>query len=244
MLDYRRANPGRRGAREYRCHRNRFLWPVRSGLTADDFIVEEDGKRQDITHFSHSNDLAASVGIVLDTSGSMEGKISTAIRAVDRFIRDIHPEDEIFLMTFDDKPRVRQNFTSDREKLSEALHKTRLGSGTALYDGLIAGIDKLKKAKRNKKAVLLISDGVDTTSEHDFEVALLATRQSEALVYALGISSEALDPRSVSIDSSWRSARPNDSNPSTGYWRRTLSFAWAGAAVNPTPVSTDSSAER
>jgi VWFA-related protein len=159
-------------------------------LAAEDFIVQEDSRRQNISYFSHSNDLPISVGIVLDTSASMERKMGTATRAVDRFIRDIHPEDDIFLMTFDESPKVRQNFTSDREKLSEALYKVKLGSGTALYDAVIAGIDKLKKAKRNKKAIILISDGVDTSSEHDFAVALLATRESEALVYCLGISAE------------------------------------------------------
>jgi VWFA-related protein len=159
-----------------------------SGLKAQDFILEEDGKRQEIVHFAPSQDLAVSVGIVVDTSASMERKINTAVRAVDRFIRDIHPTDEIFYMTFDDRPRVRQDFTSDREKLAEALYRTKLGSGTALYDGLIAGLDKVKKGKHTKKAILLLSDGYDTSSDHDFEVALQVTRESEVLVYCLGIS--------------------------------------------------------
>ena len=178
-----------------------------SDLAAEDFIVHEDGKRQSISHFSRSADLPISVGIVLDTSGSMERKIGTAIRAVDRFIRDIHPEDDIFLMTFDEHPRMRQNFTNNREKLSEALYKVKVGSGTALYDAVIAGIDKLKKAKRNKKAIILISDGVDTSSEHNFAVALLATRESEALVYCLGILPEG----------SVRSPRPPIPIPDPGF---------------------------
>ena len=159
-----------------------------SDLRAEDFILEEDGKRQEIVHFSRANELPVSVGIVLDTSASMERKIQTATRAVDRFIRSIHPEDDIFLMTFDTSARVRQDFTSDRDKLTTALYKTRLGSGTALYEGLIAGLNKIKKGKHSKKAILLISDGVDTTSEQDFETALLATRESEVLVYSLGIA--------------------------------------------------------
>lgn len=159
-----------------------------SDLGPEDFILEEDGRRQEISHFSRSNDLPVSVGIVLDTSASMERKIGTATRAVDRFIRNIHSDDDIFFMTFDDTPRVRQDFTSDRDKLSTALYKTKLGSGTALYDGLIAGLDKLKKGKHNKKAILLISDGYDTSSEYDSEVALLVTRESEVLVYCLGIA--------------------------------------------------------
>jgi VWFA-related protein len=74
-----------------------------SGLRPEDFIIEEDGVRQDIVHFTPSRDLPVSVGIVLDTSASMERKILTATRAVDRFIRNIHDEDEIFYMTFDER---------------------------------------------------------------------------------------------------------------------------------------------
>jgi len=158
------------------------------GLKASDFKLEEDGAVQQIAHFSFSHDQPVSVGIVLDTSNSMERKISTATRAVDRFLRDIHEDDDIFLMTFDGSVKVRQDFTSDREKLWTALQRVKLGSGTSLYDAVIQGIDKLRKGKYPKKAVLLISDGVDTASEHDYEVARLAVRESELLVYALGIA--------------------------------------------------------
>src|SRR6185295_9037722 len=82
-------------------------------LQASDFSLMEDGSPQQISHFAFSNDLPVSVGIVLDTSTSMERKISTATRAVDRFLRDIHADDDIFLMTFDQSVRLRQDFTSD-----------------------------------------------------------------------------------------------------------------------------------
>jgi VWFA-related protein len=161
-----------------------------SGLKAEDFILEEDGKRQEIVHFTPSRDLPVSVGIVLDTSGSMERKITTASRAIDRFIRDIHEDDDMFLMTFDDRVRVRQDFTADRERLAEALYRIRLGNGTALYDGLVAGLEKIQKGKHTKKAILLLSDGYDTSSDDDFDAALRATRESEVLVYCLGIAPE------------------------------------------------------
>src|SRR4030095_11400797 len=82
------------------------------GLKASDFKLQEDDVAQQIAHFSFSHDQPVSVGIVLDTSNSMERKISTATRAVDRFLRDIHVDDEIFLMTFDGSVKVRQEFTS------------------------------------------------------------------------------------------------------------------------------------
>lgn len=156
------------------------------GLSKSDFKLDEDGIPQQISHFTYSNDLPVSVGIVLDTSTSMDRKISTATRAVDRFLRDIHADDDIFLMTFAESVRVRQDFTSNRDKLWMALEKVRLESGTSLYDAVIQGTDKLRKGKYPKKAVLLISDGVDTTSEHDYNVARMAVRESEVLFYALG----------------------------------------------------------
>jgi Ca-activated chloride channel family protein len=159
-----------------------------SGLKASDFKVMEDGSPQEIAHFSYSNDQPVSVGIVLDSSTSMERKIATATRAVDRFLRDIHEDDDIFLMTFDQSVRVRQDFTSDRETLWAALDKVKLASGTSLYDGVVAGVDKIRKGRYPKKAILLISDGVDTTSERDYNVARIAVRESEMLVYALGIA--------------------------------------------------------
>jgi VWFA-related protein len=140
----------------------------------------------------------------------MERKITTATRAVDKFIRSIHQDDDIFLMTFDENTKVRQDFTSDRGKLTKALDGVRLGNGTALFDGLIDGLDKIRKGKHNKKAILLISDGADTSSEHDFNVAMLVTRESEVLVYCLGIAPD----RSLE-SSTGRSPIPSPRNPPT-----------------------------
>ena len=159
-----------------------------SGLSASDFRLEEDDVLQQISHFSSSNDQPVSVGILLDSSISMERKITTATRAVDRFLRDIHADDEIFLMTFDGSVKMRQEFTSNRDKLWAALDKIKLGAGTSLYDAVIRGTDSMRKGKYPKKAILLISDGVDTSSDRDFDVARIAVRESEFLVYALGIA--------------------------------------------------------
>jgi len=158
------------------------------GLEATDFTLAEDGVGQQITHFSASHDLPVSVGIVLDSSGSMERKMSTAVRAVDRFLRSIHEDDDIFLMSFSDSVKVRQDFTSNRDKLWDALEKVKPSGGTSLYDAVIQATDKIRKGKHPKKAILLISDGVDTSSEYDYSVTRLAVRESEVLVYALGIA--------------------------------------------------------
>ena len=157
-------------------------------LSAEDFIVQEDGESQTISHLTQSSDLPVSMGVTLDTSGSMERKIGTATGAVERFFRTIHADDDIFLMTFSDRPVLRQDFTSDRAKLSAALRKVTVGGGTALYDALDDSLRKIKKGEHDKKAILLITDGEDTSSFITFDQANLAVRESELLVYCVGIS--------------------------------------------------------
>src|SRR5262245_22793249 len=120
-----------------------------SDLTADDLIVAEDGQPQNIVHFTQSNDLPVSVGIVLDTSGSMERKIGTATSSVERFVRNIHNDDDIFLMTFSERPTLRQDFTDNRDKLAAALRRISVGGGTALYDALEEGLHKIKDGKHD-----------------------------------------------------------------------------------------------
>lgn len=159
-----------------------------SDLNPDDFIISEDGKAQTIAHFTQSNDLPVSMGIVLDTSGSMERKIGTATSAVERFIRTVHRDDDIFLLTFANRPELQQDFTDDRDKLARALRRVSVGGGTALYDALELSLRKIKHGIQDKKAVLLLTDGEDTSSETTFDETLTAIRESELLVYSLGIS--------------------------------------------------------
>jgi VWFA-related protein len=159
-----------------------------SDLTEDDLIIEEDGKPQKIAHFSQSNDLPVSMGVLLDTSGSMQRKIGTATGAVERFIRTIHRDDDIFLMTFSNHPELRQDFTDNRDRLASALHRVNVGGGTALYDALYEGLRKVKRGTHDKRAILLLTDGEDTSSENTFEEAERSVRESEILVYCLGIS--------------------------------------------------------
>lgn len=159
-----------------------------SNLTANDFVLEEDGKRQEISHFSQDLNVPVSVGVLLDTSGSMDRKIRTAVEAVERFIRRIHPDDEIFLITFSGQALLRQDFTNDREKLSEALRRVNASGGTALYDALGEGLNKLRSARHSKRALLVITDGQDTASTMKLDHVLQSIRTAELLVYPIGIS--------------------------------------------------------
>jgi Ca-activated chloride channel family protein len=157
------------------------------GLKANDFILEEDGRRQALSHFDHNQDTPVSVGIVLDTSGSMRLKLDTAVDAIDRFVRSIHPDDDIFLMGFDSEPYLLQDFTSDRSRLRKALRNTDSGGGTALYDTMDQALAKIKSGANNKRAILLVTDGQDTISTVSFNQVRQRIREAELLVYSLGI---------------------------------------------------------
>jgi Ca-activated chloride channel family protein len=157
-------------------------------LTIDDFIVEEDGQPQTIKHVTSTADLPISIGVVLDASGSMQTKIRTAQRAIDGFFAGIHKDDEIFLMTFASRPSVIADFTSDRAALTKALMTgVNLGGGTSLYDALYQALQKVKQGRYEKKAILLVTDGEDTTSLTRFDKALENIRQADMLVYSIGI---------------------------------------------------------
>src|SRR5215813_5654192 len=138
------------------------------GLTKDDFILEEDGVPQEIAHFVQDENLPVSVGIVFDTSGSMQDKLRTAVIAVDRFVRTIHEDDDIFLMTFAAHTSLRQDFTNNRDKLSKALQNITATGSTALYDALKEALIRIRSGQHQKRAILLITDGRDTSSTTSF----------------------------------------------------------------------------
>src|SRR5438034_7591399 len=157
-------------------------------LAAEDFFIEEDGRPQKVSHFSQDNDVPISVGVLLDISGSMDRKFRTPVDAVDRFADRIHKDDEIFLMTFANEPVLRQDFTNDRSNLFHSLHKILPTGGTALYDALREGLAKVRLGSHDKRAILLITDGQDTSSVTNLDQVLRTVRESELIVYCLGIS--------------------------------------------------------
>lgn len=157
-------------------------------LKPEDFIVEEDGSPQNVTLLEQSFDVPVSMGVVLDTSTSMESKISTATSSIDRFLQTLEPDDDIFLMTFARGVRLEQDFTSDRKKLANSLRRIQLSNGTAIYDAVEKSLRKVREGHHEKKAILLVTDGEDNSSLLTLEEALRNVRASEVLVYCLGIS--------------------------------------------------------
>jgi VWFA-related protein len=158
------------------------------GLRREDFTVYEDGKLQDVSHFSNDR-VPVSLGIVLDTSGSMSPeKMSAARSAIDRLIYDLlDKDDELFLVDFSTRVRLRQDWTTDRNLISRAVRETNATGGTAIYDAVSTAIPTAQAGTHVKKALLLISDGNDTNSATSVGSLRQQIRESEVLVYALGI---------------------------------------------------------
>jgi Ca-activated chloride channel homolog len=161
------------------------------GLTQDDFTVYEDDQPVQVTHFSAER-VPVSLGIALDTSGSMAGqKIQSAQDALNRFLYDLlDRRDEIFLYRFSNVPVLLQDWTSDRTLLARALSRIVANGGTAMYDAVSEAIPLAQRGQNRKKALLVISDGNDTTSHTDIRELKQQIRDSEVLVYAIGIDGE------------------------------------------------------
>jgi Ca-activated chloride channel family protein len=168
-----------------------------SGLLKEDFTVYEDGQRQEVTHFSNER-VPVSLGIVLDTSGSMTpDKMSSARSAIDRFVYDLlGKDDELFFMEFANRPDLVQDWTTDRRAISRAVSRVSPNGGTAMFDAVADAIPVASAGKHPKKAILVISDGNDTNSGTSVGELRQLIRESEVLVYALGVDGTATTFRS------------------------------------------------
>lgn len=159
-----------------------------SGLKEEDFIVYEDGKPRELCFFS-SSDAPVTVGLAIDNSSSMRPRrVATNVAALN-FIRLSKPEDEAFVVNFNDRVSFalpeEQPFSSDREQLRAALNTERPGGKTALFDAISASLDHLAKAGRDRKALIVISDGGDTASRLGFSDVLAKARASDASIYTV-----------------------------------------------------------
>jgi len=159
-----------------------------TGLTKDDFTVSEDGQPQEIAQFSNER-VPVSLGILLDTSGSMTPeKMSAARNAIDRFIYDLlGKDDELFFMQFASVPDLLQGWTYDRRAISRAVSQVTAAGGTAMYDAIADALPIAADGRNQKKAILVISDGNDTNSRTSVTQLRNMIRESEVMVYALGV---------------------------------------------------------
>jgi Ca-activated chloride channel family protein len=164
-------------------------------LRREDFVLYEDGKPQVISQFDAER-VPVSLGIALDTSGSMSGeKISAARAALNRFLFELlGAQDEVFLYRFDSRPDLVQPWTLDRQSVSRALGAVQPRGGTALYDTIADSVPLAQAGSRRKKALVVISDGNDTSSQTELPELRQLIRETEVLVYAVGIDASGITP--------------------------------------------------
>jgi Ca-activated chloride channel homolog len=159
-----------------------------TNLAETNFAVYEDNQPQKITFFRRQ-DIPVSIGIVVDNSGSMRTKRAAVTKAVLNLIQASNPQDEVFVVNFNDDPYLDQDFTSKIPQLREALDRVDSRGGTALYDAVIASADHLAKgAKKEKKVLLVITDGVDNESRESLESAIRKVQDDNGpTIYTIGI---------------------------------------------------------
>lgn len=161
-----------------------------SGLQRGDFRVEEDGEPQQIALFT-SEDIPIAAGLLVDNSTSMATKKEAVIAGALAFARASNPQDQVFVILFSDKVSMglppATPFTSSIPQLEEALTRIAPSGKTALYDAIGAGLEYLKRGDRDKKVLIIISDGGDNVSRRNLTQTVLAAEQSDTIIYTIGV---------------------------------------------------------
>lgn len=159
-----------------------------TGLEPARFRVFEDDVEQKIAYFSHE-DVPASIGIALDVSGSMMGTIAFAKSAVATFLKTSNNQDEYFLITFSDSAELGQDFTSNSREVAEGISFKIAGGSTSLYDAVYLALAKMTRARQQRKAIVVVTDGDDNNSRYTFDDLRDAIKESGVEIYPIGILS-------------------------------------------------------
>jgi Ca-activated chloride channel homolog len=162
---------------------NRYV----TGLEEEHFKIYEDKVEQSITHFNLEH-APVSVGIIFDVSSSMKdnSNIKKAKKAIVRFLQSGNPKDEYFLVTFNQKTTLVQSFTSQSSSLQNEAALQKPGGRTALYDAVYLGLDQIKGAQNDKKALILVTDGEDNSSRYSFSEVREFAKESDVQIYGIG----------------------------------------------------------
>jgi len=157
-----------------------------TALDKENFKLFENNVEQEIAAFS-SEDAPMSVGVVFDTSGSMGPKLLKSRQAVTQFLKTANPEDEFFLVQFNDRPELTVPFTPDTEEIQNRLTWVESKGRTALLDGVYMAMNHMKKGRNPRKAILIISDGGDNSSRYTESEVKNSVREADVQIYAIGI---------------------------------------------------------
>lgn len=173
------------------------------GLTKEDFRVYDDKRPQELTLFQHE-DIPVSVGLIVDHSGSMQTKLPNVITAISAFARSGNPQDEMFVVNFNDQvslePMGGKAFTNDAGELRKAISAVAPDGRTALYDAVAQGLIHLRLSQRQKKALVIVSDGGDNASHYKRSQVLELARESQVTIYSIILvdqSSNDQNPRAL-----------------------------------------------
>ncbi len=161
---------------------NRFV----TGLEKEHFRIFEDKVEQKLQYFA-SEDAPISVGLIFDTSGSMGSKLDKSRQAVAQFFRTTNPQDEFFLVEFNDRPQLVVPFTTSLEEVQNRLTFTHSKGRTALLDAVYLGLHTMKKGHNARKALLIISDGGDNSSRYTESEIKNLVREADVQIYSIGI---------------------------------------------------------
>lgn len=162
------------------------------GLLRDDFLVFEDGQPQDVLIFSHDPQPVA-LSLLLDTSVSMDPKLTVAQQAASGFVDRLGPKDIAQLIDFDTMARIAQPFTTDHQALKTAIKKTEAGGRTSLYDAVYIALDQLNRTPppadnaARRQAIVLLSDGEDTSSHKEYDEVMDLSKRSDVIVFSIGL---------------------------------------------------------
>jgi Ca-activated chloride channel family protein len=157
-----------------------------TGLERQDFFVYENNALQKLKSFS-AEDAPVSIGIIFDLSGSMTDKINRARSSILEFLRTANPQDEFFVIGFNDRPELITDFTSNVDNIESRLLTVKPGHRTALLDAIYFGLNKMKQAKNERKALLVVSDGGDNRSRYTESEVRAVVRESDVQIYSIGI---------------------------------------------------------
>jgi Ca-activated chloride channel family protein len=157
-----------------------------TGLEPDNFRIFENNVEQEIQYFS-SEDVPISIGVIFDLSGSMANKVGKAKEAALQFFKTANPQDEFFLVSFNDRAAVMSAFTSDVEDLQSSILSASAKGRTALLDAIYLGLSEMRTARNGKRALLIISDGGDNNSRYNEKDIKKLVREADTQLYSVGV---------------------------------------------------------
>ncbi len=170
-------------------------------LKQDDFRILEDGQQRPIGFFRVDRNAPVSVGIIVDCSSSMDSKMWQAQTAITRLVGELDARDDVFLESFSDEARLLQPFTIDHSEVIDHLKFLHPLTHTALFDAVYMGLYEMRYASRDKRMLLVVTDGMDNRSSTSREEVIAVARAMKVLIYTIGIGDEDLDPGGSALSS-------------------------------------------